>query len=199
MAGVFDLEVAKALSLLPHVPAVMTSAFELKRAGMLVDRVMLCANEPPCVAVAVPKGHRLSTLIRDSHSFALNFVDPKQRLLIKKFECGSEGDAFDLLESRKIVTNAPCLARAQACLDCDVMRHFDLEADYEMYIGMVLGAWVPSAPTELAPFANGYSANGHGSVNGHSSKGRHSNGHHTNGHGTNGHADAIRASAGHAD
>ncbi len=136
-------ELLRALSLLPAVPTVMTSAFEHKRGGVLVGRVMLCAEEPPCVAVALPKGHRIATLVRDSHAFCLNLVDPKHRLIIKKFENGSESDAFELLENRTLATGSPCLGRALCCLDCDVMRHFDLEADHEMYIGQIMAAWIP--------------------------------------------------------
>lgn len=142
MAGLCA-ELSRALALLPSLPTVMTSAFENKRSGILAQRVMLCAEEPPCIAIAVPKGHRIATLVRDSHSFCINLVDPKQRMLIKKFEHGCEPDTFELLEHRTVATGAPCLGRALACLDCDVMRHFDLEADHEMYIGQVMGAWIP--------------------------------------------------------
>lgn len=166
-------ELARAFALMPSVSAVMTSAFEHKRGGIMVTRVMVCADEPPCIAIALPKGHRLATLVRDSHSFCLNLVDPKSRLLIKKFEHGSEPDTFELLEHRPIVTGAPALGRALACLDCDVMRHFDLEADHEMYIGLVLGAWVPgrSAPVctnghALIPVPSLTMASGHGTSNG---------------------------------
>lgn len=158
MAGMFA-DLTRALSLLPSVPTVMTSAFEAKRSGILVNRVMPCADEPPCVAIAVPKGHRIATLVRDSHSFALNLVDPKNRLLVKKFEHGAEPDAFELLDNRPLATGSPCLGRALACLDCDVMRHFDLEADFEMYIGQIVAAWVPARAAACtqghAPALNG--------------------------------------------
>jgi flavin reductase (DIM6/NTAB) family NADH-FMN oxidoreductase RutF len=160
-------DLTRALALLPSVPAVMTSAFENKRSGILVDRLMLAADEPPCIAIAVPKGHRIATLVRDSHSFCLNLVDPKHRLLIKKFENGAEADAFELLESRVLATGSPGLMRAMACLDCDVMRHFDLESDHEMYVGQIMAAWMPtrnaSTNGHAGPAVNG-SAHGHGMV-----------------------------------
>lgn len=143
MAGVFAVELARAAPLFPRVPVVVTAAFEHKRGGLLVDRVMSCSDEPASIAVAMPKGHRLATLIRDSHSFAVNIIDPDDRLVAKKFDGASDADAFELMESRSIVTGSPCLARATACLDCDVMRHFDLEADHEMYVGLVVGVWNP--------------------------------------------------------
>lgn len=176
MAGLFSLEVGRALSLLPRTRAVMTAAFEHKRDGLLVDRVMVCADEPPCIAVAMAKGHRLSTLIRDSHSFAINILDTSQSLLLRKFEGEGTPDAFELIQTRSIATGAPCLVRAQACLDCDVMRHFDLEADSEVYVGLVVGAWNPIAgiaPASAldAPLvnghANGHAMNGNGYLNGH--------------------------------
>jgi flavin reductase (DIM6/NTAB) family NADH-FMN oxidoreductase RutF len=161
-------DLTRALGLLPSVPTVMTSAFENKRSGILIERIMRAADEPPCIAVSVPKGHRISTLVRDSHSFCLNLVDPKNRLLIKKFENGAEADAFELLESRALATGAPCLTRALACLDCDVMRHFDLESDHEVYIGQIMAAWIPGRPVVCtnglaAAGANGV-LNGHGPV-----------------------------------
>lgn len=149
--GVFPVDSARVLSLIPRTPAVMTAAFENKRSGLLVDRVMVCADEPPCIAVSLPKGHRLATLIRDSHTFAISLVDAKQKLLLKKFDGGSDADSFELIESRSLVTGAPCLARATVCIDCDVMRHFDLEADYEMYIGLILATWWPAGQPGAEP------------------------------------------------
>ncbi|MFN7022527.1 MAG: flavin reductase family protein [Phycisphaerales bacterium] len=143
MAGVFAVELARAVPLFPRVPVVVTAAFEHRRGGMLVDRVMPCSDEPASIAVAMPKGHRLAMLIRDSHSFAVNIIEPGDRLVAKKFDGASEADVFELMENRSIVTGSPCLARSVACLDCEVMRHFDLEADHEMYVGLVVGVWNP--------------------------------------------------------
>lgn len=134
------LDVERTMSLLPDVPCVMTAAFETKRAGILVRRVVRCSNEPVCVAVAVPKGMRIATLIRDSHCFALNLLDRSQRLLVKKFDGREEGDPFDTLEVMRLVSTSPVIVAAAAAFDCEVMRHFDLESDHELYVGQVLAA-----------------------------------------------------------
>jgi flavin reductase (DIM6/NTAB) family NADH-FMN oxidoreductase RutF len=38
------------------------------------------------------------------------------------------------------VTTSPCLRGALAVIDCELFRHLDLEAECEMYIGLVLAA-----------------------------------------------------------
>lgn len=187
----------RVLALLPSAWCVMSAAFEGKRAGILVCRTMVCADEPPSVAVAVPNGHPLATLIRDSHAFALSVLSPNQRLVMKKFrepraplhDAGQGGgggdsaidrlsgvgggiDPFDMLETRTLVTGAPTLARAVAAIDCDVMRHFDLEADHEVYVGMVVAVrdahGCTADPGALHPVVNGeLTRNGQHKSNGH--------------------------------
>lgn len=139
--------IREVLCALPTAPCVMGSAFEGRRFGVFVTRVATVADEPPCVAVALRKGQRLATYIRDSHSFSLSILAPSQRLLIKKFREShlSEADPFDTVEARTLTTGAPVLLRALAGIDCDVMRHFDLEADHEMYVGQVVDVAVLNA------------------------------------------------------
>lgn len=149
-------EIERALGTFPSPPWLMASAHENRRGGVMVTRVMRAADAPPCVCVSVPTGQKLATLIRDSRSFALSLVDRSNRLLMRKFS-GDEsvgiagaGDAFELLEVRTLATGSPMLAKAPVALDCEVVRHFDLEADHEIYVGLVLGAFVNGAPVTQA-------------------------------------------------
>lgn len=161
-------DVERVLGLLPSVSCVLTSAFEHRRGGVLVKRAMQCADEPLCIAVAVPTGHRIATLVRDSHTFALCLLDKSSRLLVRKFDGREEGDPFDTLETLRLVSTAPIPARALAAIDCEVVRHYDLEADHEVYIGQVLAvrALHLPAPNEAAEpsghqaLTNGAHANG---------------------------------------
>lgn len=162
------------IAAMPSALFAMASMSDGRRGALLVDRVMWCADEPPSIAVAVPKGHRLATLIRDSHSFALSLLAPTQRLIIKRIrECatteragvagaqtaeafagcgvGLDADPFDTLAHVSLTTGAPILANAVAGLDCDVMRHFDLEADHEMYVGLVVGVRLNKDSNLLSP------------------------------------------------
>lgn len=154
-------DILRALDLLPAATCIMTAAFETRRTGILVSRVMKCSDEPACVAVAVPTGRKLAMYIRDSHSFAINLVDRSQRLLMRKFgdddsipgaAAITAGDPFDLLEVRTLVTGSPVLARAIVSLDCEVVRHYDLEADHEIYVGLVLATHfgTPGSPVAAA-------------------------------------------------
>lgn len=168
-------ELARVLGLLPSVSCVLTSAFEHRRGGVLVRRAMQCADEPLCIAVAVPTGHRIATLVRDSHTFALCLLDKSSKLLLRKFDGREEGDPFDTLETTRLVSTAPVPARALAAIDCEVVRHYDLEADHEVYIGQVLAVralHLPPDPADAAAHVNG-------SITGHAG---HANGAYVNGH-----------------
>ncbi|MGP1273352.1 MAG: flavin reductase family protein [Phycisphaerales bacterium] len=120
---------------------IMTSAYEDQRAGALVRWVQRCADEPMLVSVAIKKCHSLEPLIRDSRGFALNLVSETDRLLLRKFDGRAAPDeltdAFESLAVESWTTGSPVLKRALAAIDCEVVRHLDLEADSEMFIGQV--------------------------------------------------------------
>ncbi|MEL6328339.1 MAG: flavin reductase family protein [Planctomycetota bacterium] len=124
---------------------VMTSSFEGDRAGTRALSVQPAATQPLLVCVAVRKGHAIEPLIRDSRVFGLCLTDPGDRLLSRKFPIGGEPagadevDVFDSLATFEMRTKAPLLDRSPLVLDCEVVRHFDLEADHELYVGLVLG------------------------------------------------------------
>jgi flavin reductase (DIM6/NTAB) family NADH-FMN oxidoreductase RutF len=161
-------DIRRALGLLPTAAFVMTSSFEGKRNGMIVTRVMKAADEPACVCVAVQAGQRLATLIRDSHAFALCSIDPASRLMHKRFGPEEIADPFDTLEAGTLATGSPVLLRSAITLDCEVLRHLDLEADHEIYVGQVLGAVVRGNPVSpaLAMAELGHRASATGGVNG---------------------------------
>jgi flavin reductase (DIM6/NTAB) family NADH-FMN oxidoreductase RutF len=122
----------------------MTAAFENKRTGLLVTSVIKCADEPLLVCIAARKGHPIEPLIRDSRHFAVCHVDSEDKLLIRRFEPRytpeERYDPFDSLEIDRLHSQAPVLRRSGLVLDCEVFRHFDLDADHELYIGQVLAA-----------------------------------------------------------
>lgn len=155
-------DIERAVGMLPTSSCLMTSGFENRRSGILVSRVMRCSGSPVCVCVAVPIGQRLATLIRDSRAFALCAVDRGNRLLMRKFAeddggltAPSNSDPFDTLETMTLVTGSPILKRSSMVLDCQVIRHMDLESDHEIYVGMVLNArvTVPESAGGSAPYS----------------------------------------------
>jgi flavin reductase (DIM6/NTAB) family NADH-FMN oxidoreductase RutF len=137
-------EARRALALLPGGVYLMTACFQTRRAGVVVRSVQPCAEEPPLLCVSLRKGHSIEPLIRDSRCFAICAVDREDRVLIRKFGSArppdTQGDPFDWLEVEQLATGSPVLKGSSPVLDCEVYRHFDVEADHELYVGLVLGA-----------------------------------------------------------
>lgn len=144
-AASFDPEATRrALTQIPDGTFIITSAFEGHRAGSTALSVSICATEPRLVCVALRKGHFIEPLIRDSRAFAICRVSPTDRLVLRRFSESEHHDAdpFDGVETTTLVTSAPILTRSLMALDCEVVRHFDLEADCELFIGQVLAGHV---------------------------------------------------------
>ncbi len=160
-------DIARAMDALPATTAVMTAGHEQTRAGMLVHRVMACATEPPMLCVAVRKGHHLASIIRDARCFGLCVIEPTQRLMMRKFALPSDdaattthggeepteppSDPFDSMQVVRLVSTAPILVRSVAAIDCEVVRHLDLEADCELYVGQVLAVRLPTSGGLIDP------------------------------------------------
>ncbi len=141
MIGASESMVARALALMPGGTYIITACFEGKKAGATARSAMPCAVEPLLVCVASRKGHGIEPIIRDSRHFALCLLDPSDKLMTRKFcSMNREADAFDSLPVETLVSGAPIIKRALLAIDCEVVRHFDMEADHELYIGKVLAA-----------------------------------------------------------
>jgi flavin reductase (DIM6/NTAB) family NADH-FMN oxidoreductase RutF len=165
-------QLSAALSVLPSQTWVMTSSHEQKRGGIIIGRVMPVSEQPALLCVAAPKGHRLATLIRDSRTFGVNLVERTQRLIMRKFDpnATADGDPFDALEVVKLHSWAPILARSLVAFDCEVVRHFDLEGDSELYVGQIMGVRVsPQIAAGLHTKSDGATAPGRDAMtnNGH--------------------------------
>lgn len=136
----------RAMAQLPLGLFVMSAAFEGERAGILVRAVQPCGTEPPLICVAPRTGHRIEPLIRDSRCFAICHVDPTNKLALKKFDPDDppdHGDPFDAIPIETLVTGSPVLRGSPLVFDCEVVRHYDLETDHELYVGQVLAARAP--------------------------------------------------------
>ena len=131
---------------------VMTAQFEDERSGARVLSVQPCALEPMLVSVSLRKGHVVEPLIRDSRMFGLCELSSKDRLAKRKFpadDAGDEADPFTSLSLRRSRFGVPLLSKSPLGLECEVVRHFDLEADHVLYIGLVTGGWC-SPPEQVA-------------------------------------------------
>lgn len=130
-----------ALGAIPSSGWLLTACHGEERVGLPVRWVQRAGGEPPLVSAVVVKGNRIAPLIRDSRAFALNLLPQDQPLLERRFLNGMAerlGDPFETMPLERMVTCAPCLKHALVVLDCELFRHVDLEAECEMYVGMVL-------------------------------------------------------------
>jgi len=131
-------DVAPVLDRIPNGSFILTSGHADVRAGVSVKWAQQCSSNPPMVMVAVPKGHVLSPLIRDSRSFAICQLDPTDRTTSRAFDLQTPGiDPFIGSTVDRTPSGCPVPARALSFLDCELARHVDLDGDYELYVGIV--------------------------------------------------------------
>ena len=141
-------ELLQAMATVPAGQFLLTTAFGDVRDGRIVERVQQCGTNPPMLLVAMEKGHTLSPLIRDSRTFAVSLLDPSERLLQRVFGPDRRigEDPFLTYRYREGTLGAPIVTRAVAWFDCEVVRHLDMETNFELYIGLVHNAGIGTAP-----------------------------------------------------
>lgn len=139
MGGPAPIEIAAAMGKIPRGLFIMTAAHDQRRSGVLVKWVQRCSTQPPLLMVAVPKGQPVEPLIRDSRGFALCQIAEDDAFLFRKFATPHDrtDDPFVALDTRDGAYSAPIIERAMSYLDCEVVRHLDLDADHRLYIGRI--------------------------------------------------------------
>jgi flavin reductase (DIM6/NTAB) family NADH-FMN oxidoreductase RutF len=140
-----------ALSQTPSSLYVLTASRGRAAGAVLVSWVQQVSFEPPLISVAIPRGRGIAPLIRDSRSFALCQVHPDDRLLPRRVRLTDDRDwtALDTIPYETLKTGSPCINAAMAVLDCKVLRHLDVEADHELYIGQVVAGRMTSGENSL--------------------------------------------------
>jgi flavin reductase (DIM6/NTAB) family NADH-FMN oxidoreductase RutF len=145
-------EVLAALAFVPACQYLLTTAHGEIRDGRIVDRVQQCGTVPPTLLVAMEKGHPLSPMIRDSRTFALSLLDANERLIQRVFGPDRRigDDPFLTYPYQCGIMGAPIVTRATAWFDCEVVRHLDVESNFELYVGVVRNAGIGTvAPMRL--------------------------------------------------
>ncbi|MCC5822365.1 MAG: flavin reductase family protein [Phycisphaerales bacterium] len=143
-------DIAGALRVFPESICLMTSAYDHDRAGVLVHGVLVASEVPPQIVVACRKGHAIDPVIRDARCFALGLVGPDDRLIQKRFRFADTAvspkadpdadDPFDPFPDIRMPSGSPIIERCAVWLDCQVVRHFDLESEHELFVGQVTSA-----------------------------------------------------------
>ena len=134
-----ESSIAQAIRKIPHGQFLLTAAYDGRRTGVLVEWVQQCATNPPMVMIAIVTGSPIAPLIRDSRVFALCQISADDKSLARKFATSpAQGDdPFFSIRTTTAPSGSPIVQRAAAFLDCELIRHVDLESDCGLYVGMV--------------------------------------------------------------
>lgn len=135
--------VAEALGRLSWGPFLLAASHEGRKAAIVARSACACGGEPPLVCVAVKKGHWIGPVIRDSRRFALSLLGPRDRVALRKFAEGARSrdtESLEWLATEDLAHAGPVLLGASLALACDVVRRFDLDADCELYVGLITAA-----------------------------------------------------------
>lgn len=121
---------------------VLTSAWEGQAGAVLVKWVQPCSDNPAMVMVAINRGQHIEPLLRNSRCFVLCQISETDRFLLRKFN-GRNGDSphdddpLASMMTTQAPSGAPIVDRAMTYLDCEIIRHVELESDYRIYVGQV--------------------------------------------------------------
>jgi flavin reductase (DIM6/NTAB) family NADH-FMN oxidoreductase RutF len=135
--------VGKALGRIPQGLYILTAAYEHRRRGVMVSWVQQASFEPPMVLVSLRKGREIVPLIHESHAFALSQVSEEDKLTLKKFADGlrpgqrHDDDPLAGIETMRRATGAPIICKALSFMDCELVRHIDVEGDHDLYVGLI--------------------------------------------------------------
>jgi len=131
--------IAAALLQIPCGLFILTASHDGVRSGVLTRWVQPCSIQPRQVMVAVASGSPVEPLIRDSRWFALCQISAGDRLLHRRFLTPPDRgeDPFVTLPTHTAPSGSPIIDRALAYLDCEVVRHVDLDTDHRLYVGQV--------------------------------------------------------------
>lgn len=141
MARDSESDAQGAISQIPGGLFVLTAHAEGMRGAVLVKWVQQCSDSPLMVMVALAKGQTVEPLIRDSRGFTLCQISADDRFLLRKFGAGHHnGNGEDPLVSMMTAaapSGSPIVERAMSYLDCEVVRHIELDCDHRIYVGQV--------------------------------------------------------------
>jgi len=132
--------IAAALGRIPQGLFILTARHEDRRGAALVSWVQQASFSPPMVSLAIAKGRSILPLISESRFFGLCQLPKGDKLLMRHFAGGStpNEDPFlgmDLLPNH--AARVPLLAGALSYMECEVVRHIDVEGDHDVFVAAV--------------------------------------------------------------
>ena len=138
-------EIATALGRIPSGTFVLTSRHEDRRCGMLASWVQQVSFKPPMISIAVFKGWPIIALISESRHFGICQLRDDDKVIMHKFAGVPDPDDDPFLGfemKRDTATDVPILANVLSYLECELTCHVDVDADHELFVGVIRGAGV---------------------------------------------------------
>ena len=138
------MSIPEAMAHLSGCAFFLTASGTDKSHGVMTEFVMPCANTPPMLMISVRKGMALSPLIRDSRMFTVSAVTGTALAHAKRLDqmIIDQVDSFMGLNVEYTPTGIPVLANSIAWFECELVRHVDIDADCELYVGTVRAAYM---------------------------------------------------------
>jgi flavin reductase (DIM6/NTAB) family NADH-FMN oxidoreductase RutF len=130
----------RAWQMLAAHPVAMCTSLNGRRYATLVLGVQPASHAPPLICIASQCGNVIDPVLRDSRVFSVFSLVPSERVLSKRLSDGVTirgMDIFDGIDVERLQGGLPALASSPVALECEVVRHIDLEADHQLYVGKI--------------------------------------------------------------
>ena len=130
----------RAWQLLAAHPVAICTAHGGRRFATFVLSLQPASNAPPMVCVATQCGQVIDPVLRDSHVFSVFVLRAGERVLTKRLHEGGTlrgMDIFDGIAVERLQGGLPALASSPVAMECEIVRHIDLEADHQLYVGRI--------------------------------------------------------------
>lgn len=128
----------RALRQIASPVAIVTAANKGDVGGLTATTFCSVSSDPPTFLVCLNKGSAVAGLIDASGQFAVNLLADEQHAIARSFS-GSESTSAALFGKSgwsSLVSDAPVLDDAVACLDCDVETRVEA-GSHNLYLGRV--------------------------------------------------------------
>ena len=96
----------------------------------------------------MPSGRHVEPLMRDNRHFGLIPVSEDERLLPRAFpdDGGSHEDKFLTIPCRVGPGGTMIPRRCESWVECEIIRHIDLEVGHRLWVGRVIACGEPAPP-----------------------------------------------------
>lgn len=131
--------IGKALGRVPQSLYVMTAQFEDRAMGVMISWVQQVGFDPPMVMAVLGKGRPIIPVLHDAHAFAICQIAKDDKLTLRRFAKGADDweNPFDGIDIFRAATGSPIISKSLAYMDCELVRHLDVEGDHDLYIGLI--------------------------------------------------------------